>query len=121
MIDSYTVASAQALVCIAAADSANSGADIEAVSEAATDASRQAQTVAMLGTLAQIHRVTRLPTFALKAARNIPIKPVVTFQTSEWSIMARPLTRRSGIRKVAAAAEQGLTPGDAKRAIVMHV
>ena len=121
VIDSETVAGAQALVCIAAADSANSGADIEAVSEAATDANRQAQTVAMLGTLNQIHRVTRLPTFALKAARNLPIKPVVTFQTSEWSVMARPLTRRSGIRKVAASAEQGLASDEKPRAIVMHV
>ena len=121
VIDSETVAGAQSLVCIAAADSANSGADIEAVSEAATGASRRAQTVAMLGTLAQIHRVTRLPTFALKAARNLPIKPVVTFQTSEWGVMARPLTRHAGIRKVAAAAEQGLASDEKPRAIVMHV
>ena len=121
VIDSETVAGAQSLVCIAAADSANSGADIEAVSEAATGATHRAQTVAMLGTLAQIHRVTRLPTFALKAARNLPIKSVVGFQASKWGVIARPLTRRSGIRRVVAAAEQGLTPGDATRAIVMHV
>ena len=121
VIDSQTVAGAQALVCIAAADSANSGADIEAVSEAATDATRRAQTVAMLGTLNQIHRVTRLPTFALKAARNLPIKPVVSFQAPQWSIIARPLTRRSGIRKVVAAAEQGLASSDSARAVVMQV
>lgn len=121
VIDSETVAGAQSLVCMAAADSANSGADIKAVSEAATDASHRAQTVAMLGTLAQIHRVTRLPTFALKAARNLPIKPVVTFQTSEWSLMARPITRRSALRKVRTTAEEGLAVGDKSRAIVMHV
>lgn len=121
VIDSQTVAGAQALVCMAAADSANSGADIEAATEAATGATHRAQTVAMLGTLAQIHRVTRMPTFALKAARNLPIKPVVTFQTSEWSLMARPLTRRSGIRKVRTTAEEGLAVGDKSRAIVMHV
>ena len=121
VIDSETVAGAQSLVCIAAADSANRGADIEAVSEAATDTSRRAQTVAMLGTLNQIHRVTRMPTFALKAARNLPIKPVVTFQASEWNVVARPLTRRSGIRKVVAAAEQGLASGEKPRAIVMQV
>ena len=75
----------------------------------------------MLGTLNQIHRVTRLPTFALKAARNLPIKPVVTFQASEWNVLARPLTRHSGIRKVRTAAEQGLASRDSARAIVMHV
>ena len=121
VIDSQTVAGAQALVCIAAAESANSGADIEAVSETAISASRRTQTVTMLGTLNQIHRVTRLPTFALKAARNLPIRPVVTFQASEWNVLARPLTRRSGIRKVRTAAEQGLASCDSARAIVMHV
>lgn len=121
VIDSQTVAGAQSLVCMAAADSANSGADIEAATEAATGATHRAQTVAMLGTLAQIHRVTRMPTFALKAARNLPIKPVVTFQTSEWSLMARPITRRSALRKVRTTAEEGLAVGDKSRAIVMHV
>ena len=121
VIDSETVAGALALVCIAAADSANSGEDIEAVSEAATSASRRAQTVATLGTLNQIHRVTRLPTFALKAARKLPIKPVVSFQALEWSIMARPLTRHSGIRKLRTTAAQGLASGEKPRAIVMHV
>ena len=121
VIDSKTVAGAQALVCIAAADAANAGADIDAVSEATNHASRRVQAVAMLGTLGQIHRVTRLPTFALKAARNLPIKPVVSFRASEWSLVARPLIRRSGIRKVRTAAENGLATGDNTRAIVMHV
>ena len=121
VIDSKTVAGAQALVCIAAADAANAGAKIDAVSEATNHASRRVQAVAMLGTLGQIHRVTRLPTFALKAARNLPIKPVVSFRASEWSLVARPLIRRTGIRKVRTAAENGLATGDNTRAIVMHV
>ena len=35
--------------------------------------------------------------------------------------MARPLTRRSGIRKVRTTAEDGLAAGNKARAIVMHV
>ena len=118
MIDSSTVAIALALVCIASAAACNSGADIDT---AATDASRRAQTVAMLGRLDQIHRVTRLPTFAPKVARNLPIKPVVSFRESVWSVEARPLTGRSGIRKVQTAARPELATSNKTGDIVMYV
>ena len=108
VIDSGAFAGAQALVCTAAAESAGGGADFDAASRAATDASREVQSVTMLGSLAQINRVTRLPKFALATVRNMPIKPVVSFSASGWSITARPITRRSGINKVIAAATQGL-------------
>ena len=138
VLDSGNFAGAQALVCTAAADAANAGAEIEAVSQAATDASSRVQSVTMLGTLAHINRVTRLPRFALATARNLPIKPVISFNASGWKIMARPLTRRSGIGKVIAAAEEGLSANESRagndkdstsgtagtstpRAVVMHV
>lgn len=138
VVDSGNFAGAQALVCTAAADAANAGADIEGATQAATDASSRVQSVTMLGTLAQINRVTRLPRFALATARNLPIKPVIRFNASGWKIVARPLTRRSGIGKVIAAAERGLsanessagndtaaTRGTARgrttRVVVMHV
>ena len=92
-------------MCIAVADACNSGGDVDT---APTDSSRRAQTtVAMLGRLDQMHRVTRLPTFALKSARNLPIKPVVSFRESARSVEARPLTRRSGISTVRTAAPAG--------------
>lgn len=101
------------MVYIAVADACNSGSDVDT---AATDASRRAQTVAMLGRLDQVHRVTRLPTVALKVARNLPIKPVVSFRESARSVEARPATRRSGISTVRTAA-----PAEKHAAIVMHV
>ena len=143
VVDSGAFAGAQALVCTAAAEAADRGANIQAVSRAATDASRQVQSATMLGSLAQINRVTRLPKFALATVRNVPIKPVVSFSASGWSIIARPITRRSGINKVIASATQGLNTGKlttqppegdgaasvdhatssigTRRAIVMHV
>lgn len=142
VIDSGAFAGAQALVCTAA-EAANRGADIETVSRAAQDASGHVQSATMLGSLAQINRVTRLPKFALATVRNVPIKPVVSFSASGWSITARPITRRSGINKVITAATQGLNTGKlttqppegdgaasvdhatssigTRRAIVMHV
>lgn len=98
-------------MCIVVADACNSGADVDTAPEAATDASRRGQTVAMLGRLDKIRRVAMLPTFALKVARNLPIKPVVSFRGSARSVEARPLTGRSGIRKVRTAARQGLATG----------
>ncbi len=95
------------MVYIAVADACNSGADVDTAPATATDSSRRSQTVAMLGRLDQIHRVTRLPTFALKAARNLPIKPVVSFRESARSVEARPLTRRSCISTVRTAAPAG--------------
>ena len=111
VIDSDGFAGAQALVCTTAAEAANRGANIKAVSRAAQDASREVQSATMLGSLAQINRVTRLPKFALATVRNVPIKPVVSFSASGWSVIARPIAKRFGINKVIAAAMQGLNTG----------
>ena len=68
-----------------------------------------------------IHRVTTLPTFVPKVAHNLPIRPVGTFHESVWGVVARPLTGRSGIRKVRTAARPELATGNKTGDIVMNV
>ena len=122
VMDSDTVAGAQALVCMAAADVADAGSDLEAVKRAATDASRRVKTVAMLGALDQIHRVGRVPGAALWAAQSVGLKPVVGFDSSGFQVVARPLSRRWGLRKVVSAVVDGMGDvRDGARVVVMHV
>ena len=123
VLDSDAVAGAQALVCMAAADAADAGADVEAVKCAVTDVRRRVKTVAMLGTLDQIHRVGRVPGAALWAARSVGLKPVVGVDSSGFHVVARPLSRRAGMRQVVNAVANDMAGGDggAARVVVMHV
>ena len=122
VLDSDAVAGAQALMCLAAADVADAGADVETVKVAATGASRRVRTVAMLGTLNQIHRVGRVPGAALWAAQSVGLKPVVGFDSSGFHVVARALSRRWGLRKVVTAVVDGMEGArDEARVVVMHV
>ena len=123
VFDSDSAAGAQALVCLAATDTADTGADIGAVSAAALAARERVRTVSVLGSLDQIHRVGRVPAAALWAARAVGLKPVVSLDATGWRIVARPLSRRWGIRTVVAAVREGLVASeiDEPRAVVMHV
>ena len=123
VMDSDAVSGAEALVCLAAADVADAGAGIDAVKDAAVDASRRVKTVAMLGSLNQIHRVGRVPGAALWAARSVGLKPVVSVDATGFHAVARPLSRRAGMRRVVNAVANDIAGGDggAARVVVMHV
>lgn len=122
VLDSDAAAGAHALVCLAAADTADTGADIDTVTAAAGDASGRVKTLAMLGSLNQIHRVGRVPAAALWAARSVGLKPVVSVDASGFGIVARTLSKRSGMRKVVSGVVEGVAGGqDEARVMMMHV
>lgn len=122
VLDSDALAGAHALVCLAAANTADTGADIDTVTAAAGDASGRVKTVAILGSLNQIHRVGRVPAVALWAARSVRLKPVVSVDASGFGIVARTLSKRSGMRKVVSAVVEDVAGGQDEICVtVTHV
>ena len=121
VLDSDAVSGAQAIVCLAAADAANSGSDLATVVATAKSAAQQVRTVAMLSSLDQVHRIGRIPTMALQTARTLGVKPLVRFDSSGWKVLARPISRRSGLAKLVSTVCSSLPEGTATRIVVMHV
>lgn len=80
LVDSETAAGAQALVVLAAADAAASGADLEAVEAEARRAMAQVRLTAVVDDIAQLVRSGRVPGIAGWAVRKLGIKPMFEFR-----------------------------------------
>ena len=121
VLDSDAVSGAQAIVCLAAAAEANSGSDLATVVASAESAVQRVRTVAMLSSLDQVHRIGRIPSLALGAARAVGVKPLVRFDATGWKVLARPISRRSGLARLVSEVCSSLPEGTATRIVVMHV
>jgi DegV family protein with EDD domain len=80
VVDTLTAAGAEALVVLAAAAAAESGADLETVAQAAERAVEQVRLVAMVPTLDHLVRSGRVPGIAGWAGRRLNITPMFEFR-----------------------------------------
>lgn len=121
VVDSDAMAGAQGLVCVAAAEAARNGADLETVARRAAEASRNVKAVAMFGALDQIHRVGNVSRPLLWVAQTVGVKPIARFDATGWKIVSRPLTRPLGLRQLRSVVHDATPDVRATRAVVMHV
>jgi DegV family protein with EDD domain len=102
VIDSRLVSGALGLAVLEAADAAESGADLDAVSAAAADACEAISLYAMLDTLEYLKRGGRIGTAAAFVGGLLDVKPIITFEVGEVTAAGRVRTRKRAIDDVLA-------------------
>jgi DegV family protein with EDD domain len=83
VVDTATAAGAQALVVIAAARAASTGASIDACAAVAADVARRVRLTATVPDLAHLVRSGRVPSIAARAGRALGVHPLFEFRAGE--------------------------------------
>lgn len=116
IIDSNTVAGSQALIVlqaartIAQASNNNTNTCIESIIESIEKSKSKVRFLGMLDTLDHIHRIGKVPSPILQAAKMLNIKPVLSYDAHGINIIAKPLYRQAAINRILKEMETDLIP-----------
>lgn len=119
VVDSRTAAAGQALVVLAGATAAASGASLEAVVGVVEDASRRVDLVAMLQTLEPIRRSRRVPAPALRGATPGGMRSLFRMRQGTVEPLGDVGGDGEALEQIAHAFRQGGGPG-AEHSTVFH-
>lgn len=100
ILDSGTAAGAQALVAVAAAREASTGADLATVVGRAEAVRSRVRLVAYLDTLEYVWRGGRVPRVAVWASNLFGLKPVMEYVNDKPNLIARPRTRARAMQRL---------------------
>ncbi len=102
VFDSNAAAGSQALIALAAAKKAATGASMGEVERVAKDVAGRVRLVAFLDTLEFIWRSGRVPRAAVWVSQLLDIKPVMELTPARIGVVARPRTRRGALNRLVA-------------------
>ncbi len=105
VVDSANACLALGLTVIAAAEAANTGADTEAVAEAARSAAPRSQLFFLVNTLEYLQKGGRIGKARAMLGTVLNIKPMLTVQDGEVHELAKARTFKKGIAKLKEVAE----------------
>lgn len=100
VLDSQSAAGSQALAALEAWRAAQQGATLARVEMHATRVTERVSLLAFVDTLRFLRRSGRVPLAAHIGASLMKIKPLFRLQQSQITTVARPRTRRTGVRRM---------------------
>ena len=100
VLDSQSAAGSQALIALEAWRAAQQGATLARAEMNATRVIERVSLLAFVDTLRYLRRSGRVPLAAHIGASLMKIKPLFRLQHSQITTVARPRTRRTGIRRM---------------------
>lgn len=116
VIDSNTASGSQALIVLQAArtiaqtSNNNTNTYIDSVIESIEKSKSKVRFIGMLDTLDHIHRIARVPSPIIQAAKMLNIKPVLSYDAHGINLIAKPLYRQSAIKRILKELEANLIP-----------
>lgn len=119
VLDSQSAAGSQALAALEAWRAAQEGATLARVEMHATRVIERVSLLAFVDTLRYLRRSGRVPLAAHIGASLMKIKPLFRLQHSQITTVARPRTRRTGIRRMLEIMREDIGSGTV-HAAVMH-
>lgn len=120
VVDSSTISGALKLLVMDATRATDIGLDADAVVDHIQQTKSSLRTIAVVDQLNRIHHIANTPKTAIKLARTLNIKPVVTFDTDQFRLVSKPFSIRGAIRRMLRNITDHL--GDAPaRFVVLHV
>ncbi len=120
VVDSATISGALKMLVMDATRATDVGLDADGIIDQIRRAQSDLRTIAALDTLNRMHHIANTPRTAIRLASALNIKPVVTFDTDEFRLIAKPISMRIAIRRMLRNIAQDL--GDAPaRFVVLHV
>ena len=120
VIDSGTISGALHLLATETVRATEQGLDANAIVEHIELTKTNLQTIATLDDLNRIHHIANTPRTIINLAHSLNVKPVVTFDTDEFRIVAKPMSMRSAIRRMLREISDDLGTETA-RFVVLHV
>jgi DegV family protein with EDD domain len=106
IVDSMQASMGQGLVALATARSAQSGADLSAVVDAANDALARAHLLGLLDTLEYLQKGGRIGRARALVGTLLKVKPIITVQDGVVHEFGKERTRAKGLAKMREFAEQ---------------
>ncbi len=120
VVDSSTISGALKLLVMDATRATDVGLDASAVVDHIQQTKSTLRTIAVVDQLNRIHHIANTPKTAIKLARALNIKPIVTFDTDQFRLVSKPFSTRSAIHRMLRNIADHL--GDAPaRFVVLHV
>ena len=120
VVDSSTISGALKLLVMDATRATDVGLDASAVVDHIQQTKSTLRTIAVVDQLNRIHHIANTPKTAIKLARILNIKPVITFDTDQFRLISKPFSIRGATRRMLRNIADHL--GDAPaRFVVLHV
>lgn len=119
VMDSQTAGGALGLVALAAAEEAERGRTLAAVTAEAQRVAERVYFVGVLDTLYYIWKGGRVPRVAVWATSLLQIKPILDIRHGKVRLVERPRTRRRALERILALVAQHAS-GQPVKAVVMH-
>ena len=120
VVNSETISGALKLLSMDIARAVELGFDIDGVISATHESKSTLRTIATLDNLDRMHLIANTPHFVINTARILSIKPVVTFTTDEFRLVAKPVSLGAARRRMFQAMESDIGENPA-RFVVLHV
>jgi len=100
ILDSETVTAAEGFIALAAAQAADKGKPLDAVTDIAKRVKERVQFFALLETIKYVYRTGRIPRIASQIGSTIPVKPILTASNGLIRFSSAARTRAKGIEKI---------------------
>ena len=120
VVNSETISGTLKLLSMDIARAVELGSDIDSVISATRESKSTLRTIATLDNLDRMHLIANTPHFVINTARILSIKPVVTFTTDEFQLVAKPVSLGAARRRMFQAMESDIGESPA-RFVVLHV
>jgi DegV family protein with EDD domain len=120
VLDSKTVAAAEGLIVLAAAQAVAAGKPFSEVVAIATKVKEQVKFIGLLETIRHVYRTGRMPKIASDIGSMLSIKPILTGANGRISFAAAARTKQSGVDKMLQIMRRHLGDSAPAHIAVMH-